>query len=139
MKTTASFFTKITLGLLVVGSIAACGKKSTETTASTTPPSSDKEAIVYVNSDTLLSKYEYAKDMGKRLEAKGKAAQNDVAARGQSFQREVNEYQKNQATLSADQRQARGSRVSQRTWKAVQSQERPGHGFALIKLRRSAE
>ena len=111
MKTTASFFTKITLGLLVVGSIAACGKKSTKTAASTTPPSSDKEAIVYVNSDTLLSKYEYAKDMGKRLEAKGKSAQNDVAARGQSFQREVNEYQKNQPTMSAEQRQATEQRL----------------------------
>lgn len=111
MKTTASFFTKITLGLLIAGSIAACSKnKSAETTAST-PPSADKEAIVYVNSDTLLTKYEYAKDITQRLEAKGKSAQNDIAARGQSFQREVAEYQRNQATLSADQRQKTEARL----------------------------
>ena len=112
MKTTASFFTKITLGLLIAGSIAACNKnKSADTAASTTPPSSDKEAIVYVNSDTLLTKYEYAKDIAKRLEAKGKSAQDDLASRGQSFQREVAEYQKNQATLSADQRQTTEARL----------------------------
>jgi outer membrane protein len=112
MKTTASFFTKITLGLLIAGSIAACSKnKSAETTASTTPPSADKEAIVYVNSDTLLTKYEYAKDIAKRLETKGKSAQDDIAARGQSFQREVAEYQRNAGTLSADQRQKTEARL----------------------------
>ena len=121
MKTTASFFTKITMGLLIAGSIAACSKnKSAETTASTTPPSADKEAIVYVNSDTLLTKYEYAKDIAKRLEAKGKSAQDDLAARGQSFQREVAEYQKNQATLSADQRQSTEARL-QRTQESLQT------------------
>ncbi len=112
MKTTASFFTKITLGLLIAGSIAACSKnKSADTAASTTPPSSDKEAIVYVNSDTLLSKYDYAKDITARLESKGKSAQSDIASRGQAFQREVAEYQKNMGTLSADQRQTTEARL----------------------------
>lgn len=112
MKTTASFFTKITMGLLIAGSIAACSKnKSADTATSTTPPSSDKEAIVYVNSDTLLSKYDYAKDIAKRLESKGKSAQDDIASRGQAFQREVAEYQKNAGTLSADQRQNTESRL----------------------------
>jgi outer membrane protein len=121
MKTTASFFTKITLGLLIAGSIAACSKnKSAETTTSTTPPSADKEAIVYVNSDTLLTKYEYAKDIAKRLEAKGESAQKDLAARGQSFQREVAEYQRNQASLSADQRQSTETRL-QREQQSLQT------------------
>lgn len=112
MKTTASFITKITLSVLVAGSIVACNKnKSAESTAAATPPSSDKEAIVYVNSDTLLSKYEYAKDMGKRLEDKGKSAQGDLASRGQAFQREVADYQKNQATMPADQRQKTEQRL----------------------------
>ena len=120
MKTTASFFTKITMGLLIAGSIAACSKnKSAETTAST-PPSADKEAIVYVNSDTLLTKYEYAKDIAKRLETKGKSAQDDLASRGQSFQREVAEYQRNQATLSADQRQSTEARL-QREQQSLQT------------------
>ena len=121
MKTTASFFTKITLSLLIAGSIAACNKnKSAETTTASTPPSADKEAIVYVNSDTLLTKYEYAKDIASRLEAKGKSAQADIASRGQSFQREVAEYQRNQATLSADQRQTTEARL-QREQQSLQT------------------
>lgn len=112
MKTTASFFTKITMGLLIAGSIAACSKnKTAETTASTTPPSADKEAIVYVNSDTLLTNYEYAKDIAKRLETKGKSAQNDIASRGQAFQREVADYQRTMGTLSAEQRQKTEARL----------------------------
>src|ERR1700754_434 len=102
MKTTGSIFTKITLGLLVAGTIAACNNKAastaTTTTASTTS-GSDKGTTVYVQSDSLLSRYEYAKDMTKRLGDKGKAAQADVAAKGQAFQREVADYQKEQATL----------------------------------------
>lgn len=120
MKTTASFFTKITLGLLIAGSIAACSKNKSAETTTTTPPSADKEAIVYVNSDTLLTKYEYAKDIAKRLEAKGKSAQNDIASKGQSFQREVADYQRNQGTMSADQRQSTEARL-QRTQESLQT------------------
>ncbi len=121
MKTTASFFTKITLGLLIAGSIAACSKnKSADSAASTTPPSSDKEAIVYVNSDSLLTKYEYAKDIAARLETKGKSAQKDIESKGQAFQREVVEYQKNMGTLSADQRQSTEARL-QREQQSLQT------------------
>jgi outer membrane protein len=96
MKTTASIFTKITLGVLIAGSMAACNKTKT---------------IVFVNQDTLLSKYEYAKDMTKTIQDKGKAAQSDVGGRQQAFQREVTEYQKNANTMPADQRQTTEQRL----------------------------
>ncbi|WP_183566145.1 OmpH family outer membrane protein [Mucilaginibacter sp. SP1R1] len=108
MKTTASTLTKFTLGILIAGSIAACNQNKTadkpaSSTAATTVDS--KETIVYINSDSLLSKYDYAKDMNKRLEDKGKSSQSDLQAKGQAFQRQVAEYQKNAATMPADQRQ----------------------------------
>src|ERR1700761_7645584 len=104
MKTTGSIFTKISLGLLVAGRMAACNNNksaSTPTTAASST-SDNKETTVYINSDTLLSKYDYAKDMSKRLGDKGKAAQADLATKGQAFQREVADYQKEVATLPAD-------------------------------------
>jgi outer membrane protein len=124
MKTTY-FFTKVTLGLLIAGSMAACNKNKTTDAATTTstPPSSEKEAIVYVNSDSLLSKYDYAKDMGKRLSDKGKAAQGDLASKGQAFQREVAEYQKSQATLAADQRQTTEQRLQREQQELQQYQQ----------------
>ncbi|MCR8559754.1 OmpH family outer membrane protein [Mucilaginibacter sp. BJC16-A38] len=107
MKQTASIFTKITLGVLLAGSITACNQnKPADKTAATTAPSVKPE-IVYINQDSVSLKYEYAKDMRKRMEDKGKAAQNDVGGRKQAFQREVAEYQKVANTLSADQRQTK--------------------------------
>jgi outer membrane protein len=120
MKTPVSIFTKITLSLLVAGSIAACSsnktedKKTTATPAASTAAVDDKAQIVFVNQDTLLSQYQYVKDMTARLETKGRAAQNDVGARQQAIQREVAEYQRNANTMSADQRAATEQRLQRK-------------------------
>jgi outer membrane protein len=126
MKINASIFTKYALGLAIAASISACnqGKNAAATTApatstNTTTPDS-KETIVFINSDTLSSKYQAYKDMSNRLEVKGKAAQADVAAKGQAFQREVADYQKAAATLSADQRQTTEQRL-QREQQSLQT------------------
>jgi outer membrane protein len=125
MKTKASFFTKITIGLLIAGSVAACNqnKSGDKTTADqTNAGTSGKPSIVFINQDTLTVKYEYAKDMRKRLEDKGKTAQNDVGSRKQAFQREVAEYQKSANTLSADQRSTTEQRL-QREGQEMQTYE----------------
>ena len=116
MKTTASILTKFTFGILIAGSIAACNQNKTadKPAAATSAVGDSKETIVYINSDTLLSKYEYTKDMNKRLEEKGKASQSDLQAKGQAFQREVADYQKSAATLPADQRQATEQRLQRK-------------------------
>lgn len=113
MKNSASIFTKFALGVIIAGSIAACKGKNdavvaTPAAATTTPA---KESIVYVNSDSLLSKYAYFKDMSNRLEVKGKAAQSDLASKQQAFQREVADYQKVANTMPADQRQTTEQRL----------------------------
>jgi outer membrane protein len=110
MKTTASIFTKITLGVSLALCIAACNKPKTEEKA-TAPSAANKETIVYINQDTLLSKYLYAKDVNKTMQDKGTAAQNDIGSRRQTFQREVAEYQKNANTMPADQRQTTEQRL----------------------------
>jgi len=115
MKTRASILTKFTLGILIAGSIAACNQnKTADKPAAATATGDSKETIVYINSDSLLSKYDYAKDMNKRLEDKGKSSQSDLQAKGQAFQREVADYQKNAATLAADQRQATEQRLQRK-------------------------
>jgi len=111
MKTTASILTKITLGILLAGSLTACNKTKTDDKSALVSPADNKEKIVFVNQDTLLSKYEYAKDVNKTMQDKGKVAQNDIASRGQAFQREVADYQKNANTMPADQRQTTEQRL----------------------------
>jgi len=114
MKKTVS---RLTLGIAVAVLAVACNQtpqNNSASSAKTTTTVSDKAEIVYVNSDSLLSKYDYFKDMSARLEDKGKKAQVDVSSKGQAFQREVAEYQKGAATLSADQRAATEQRLARK-------------------------
>jgi outer membrane protein len=133
MKTPASMLSKITLSVLLAGSLAACNQNKTEDkTATTAAPATSSttgaraEEIVFVNSDSLLTKYEYFKDMSARLEKKGKAAQADLVSRGQAFQREVAEYQKAAATMSADQRQATEQRLQRKQQELQAYQQNAG-------------
>ncbi len=114
MKITVS---RLALGIAIAAMAVACNQKpqTTSTTpAKNTTVATEKAEIVYVNSDSLLSKYDYFKDMSSRLEDKGKKAQVDVSSKGQAFQREVAEYQKGAATLSADQRAATEQRLARK-------------------------
>lgn len=110
MKTSASIFTKIIPIVLLAGSLAACSQTKTNG-KQVASPSADKETIVFINQDTLLSKYEYAKDVTKTMQDKGKAAQSDIGGRQQTFQQEVAQYQKNASTMPADQRQTTEQRL----------------------------
>lgn len=133
MKTPASMISKITLALALAGSLAACNQNKTDdkaapatATTSTTATGVKAEEIVFVNSDSLLTKYDYFKDMTTRLEKKGKAAQADLVSRGQAFQREVAEYQKAQATMAADQRQATEQRLQRKNQELQAYQQNAG-------------
>lgn len=110
----SSVFTKVALGLLVAGSVAACNQNKANTAAApaaATTTNGDKPTTVYVNSDTLYSKYNYAKDVNNALQAKLKSAQSDMQSKVDAFQREGADYQKNAATMPADQRQVTEQRL----------------------------
>jgi len=133
MKTN-SILSKISLAVLVAGTLAACNNKPAATTAATaTPQSADSNPIVYVNTDTLLTNYEYSKDMRKRVEDKQKSVGGTVQSQLYALQREGADYQKSAATMSADERQkteARLQRESQDYQKAQQSASADIQNFA---------
>ena len=122
MKTSASIITKIALGALLAGSIAACNQNKPATPATPAATTSVKPEIVYINEDTVNAKYNASIDMRKRLEDKQKSVQNDVGGKRQALQRELSEYQKNAQTMSADQRQTTEQRL-QRQGQTEQSYE----------------
>lgn len=132
MKNPVSILSKITLSLLVAGSIAACTQNKTadKPAAAASTAAADNTLkngdIVYVNSDTLLNKYEYFKDMADRLEKKGKAAQAALQSKGQAFQREVAEYQKAAPTMAADQRQATEQKLQRKQQELQAYQQNAG-------------
>ncbi|WP_454801130.1 OmpH family outer membrane protein [Mucilaginibacter phyllosphaerae] len=125
----ASIVTKSVLALLLAAGVSACNQNKTETkpaAATTAATAASAPEIVYINQDSLVTKYEYIKDMDKRLGDKAKAAQGDVQSRQQAIQREVAEYQKNAATMSADQRQATEQRLQRKGQEFQQYQQNAG-------------
>jgi outer membrane protein len=129
MKIMVSNVTKLALALLVAAGVSACNQNKTDSkpVASTTTGNTNSTAeIVFINQDSLVAKYDYIKDMDKRLAEKGKAAQGDVSSRQQAIQREVAEYQKAAATMSADQRAATEQRLQRKGQEFQQYQQNAG-------------
>ena len=115
----------------LVSVMASCqnkdSKATTETSAKTDAPAvKNNEPIVYVNSDSLLTKYQYFNDLKVKLDAKSKAAQTDLGAKQQAFQREVAQYQQSQNTLPADQRAATEARLGRKQQELQTYQQNAG-------------
>ena len=121
-----SNFSKVTLGLALVATVASCGQNNnnsttaskTDSTQNTASPA--KEKIVYVNSDTLSEKYEFFKDAKAKLEGKAKKAQENLQSKGQAFQRELAEAEQKAATMSAAERQATEERLARKQQELAQ-------------------
>ncbi len=62
--------------------------------------------VAYVNTDTVLSKYELFKKMSKDLEEKQKKAEQNLKSRADGFQREVQEFQSTVNNLTINQAKA---------------------------------
>lgn len=109
--------------------LTACGNKENKSEAPAKSADASIEAadkIVFVNSDSLLSKYEYFKDLRAKMETKGKAAETDLATKTQAFQREVQQYQQQQNTMPADQRAATEQRLARKQQELQAYQQNAG-------------
>ncbi|MCX2574741.1 OmpH family outer membrane protein [Pedobacter sandarakinus] len=115
----------------LITAFSACQNKDAKTTEtkktdSTTTAVAPSEKIVYVNSDSLLTKYEYFKDLKVKFEGKTKSAQADMQAKGQAFQRELAQYQQSAQTLSADQRKSTEERLGRKQQELQAYQQNAG-------------
>ncbi len=116
MKITTKF-SSIATAAVIVSVMSACQNKDVAPAAGSkteTVAVPDNEKIVYVNSDSLLTKYQYFKDVNQKLEVKAKKAQEDMASKAQAYQREVAQYQQQANTLPADQRAATEQRLGRK-------------------------
>lgn len=122
MNTIFSIVSKISFGLLLAGTIVSCNQgaktqnepSKNDSNAVKENTGSTKDKIVYLNSDSLSEKYQYFKDIKSKLENKVKKAQADLQSKSTAFQREVAEYQKNAATMSAADRQATEQKLARK-------------------------
>lgn len=128
MKTTLKL-SSIATAVAIVSVMASCQNKEDKGTAAKTTDAatvSNSEKIVYVNSDSLLTKYQYFKDLKVKLEAKSKTAQADLGAKQQAFQREVAAYQQQANTLPADQRAKTEERLARKQQELQAYQQNAG-------------
>lgn len=94
--------------VLLALSILSC-KDGAKTAAGSAQTNS---RIVYVNTDTLLTNYEYYKDVVKEFENKRFALENDLAKRSQSFQNEVALFQRRIQAGGISEEQAKATQAN---------------------------
>lgn len=116
-------------GFFVAVGLTACQQQTPKPTASA-PAVDKKEAIVFVNSDSLLENYNYFKSIRTKLEGKSKKAETDLQSKGSAFQREVNAYQKAAQTMSAEQRAATEERLARKQQELQAFNQNAGNALA---------
>lgn len=84
---------KLSVFVLLVSLIAWGCDKPSSTSASTTGNKQPSGRIVYVNTDTLLNKYDYYKEILKASENKRFQLENDLANKARTFQNKVALFQ----------------------------------------------
>ena len=90
MKKVITSISKIAGILTIAALVVSCNTGQTKSADSKTSSSTNNsESIVYVNSDSLLTNYEYFKAVQLTFQEKSKKAQADLTAKGAAFQREV--------------------------------------------------
>jgi len=132
MKISIPVLSKIAAVAVLACGIAACNKPAAPTTAAapaTAATEANKQTVVYINQDTLLAKYQYALDIGKTLQDKGKAAKSEIQGRVDAFQAEVADYQKNAGTMPADQRQTKEQHLQREQQDLQNHQQDAAAGF----------
>lgn len=130
MRKVLSNVTRITAALAVAAVVISCNQEQPKTAAAPAATADSKESIVFVNSDSLLNNYEYFKQLRTTFEQKSKKAQSDLQSKGAAFQREVAAYQKNAATLSADQRAATEERLARKQQELAAYNQNAGNALA---------
>lgn len=119
MNKIVSKIAQASAGLAFMLAVVACNNPDSKNAVAVKSGDSKEDSkvaheFVYVNSDSLLSKYEYFKEMNNRLETKSKKAEADLKDKGTAFQREVAAYQQGANTMSADQRKTTEERLARK-------------------------
>ena len=131
MRKILAKLSKVAAGLVIAAAVISCGKEQPKSNTSVTTSTINKsEAIVFVNSDSLLNNYEYFKDVKNVFQEKSKKAQSDLTAKGTAFQKEVAQYQQNAANLSADQRTSTEERLARKQQELAAYNQNAGNALA---------
>lgn len=94
------------------------------------PAEAKGKAIVYVNVDSLLTKYDYFKDTQKVLESKRFQLENDLATKGRNLQNKVAFFQQRAATMTQEQGRATEASLQKEQQDILAYRERAAQNLA---------
>ncbi|CAD5250759.1 MULTISPECIES: OmpH family outer membrane protein [unclassified Imperialibacter] len=83
-------------------------------------------SIAYVNSDTLLSKYEYFKDISSDLEKKRAKLESEYRNRAEGLQREIQNFQNSAQNMTMNQARAKEEELTVKQQNLYQYQQTLG-------------
>ncbi len=118
--------------------IWGCDKSSSTTTAGGKQVAG---RIVYVNTDTLLAKYDYYKDIQKEFEQKGFALENDLKNRATTFQNKVALFQRQaqQGGLTQEQGQTAQMQLAQEEQNIMAYRDNASRALAADQAKQTEE
>lgn len=108
-------------------------------TANATPAVAKGKDIVYVNVDSLLTKYDFFKDTQKVLESKRFQLENDLATRGRNLQNKAAFFQQRAATMTLEQGRATEAALQKEQQDLLQYRERAAQGLAVEEQKKNEE
>ncbi|WP_020605720.1 OmpH family outer membrane protein [Spirosoma spitsbergense] len=96
----------LTIAVAVLYYLHFKGPQTETTPVAKAPVEAKGKAIVYVNVDSLLTKYDFFKDTQKVLESKRFQLENDLANKGKNLQNKVAFFQQKAPTMTQEQGRA---------------------------------
>ena len=96
----------LTIAVAILYYLHFKGPQMEEAPVAKTPVEAKGRAIVYVNVDSLLTKYEFFKDTQKVLESKRFQLENELATKGKNLQNKVAFFQQKAPTMTQEQGRA---------------------------------
>lgn len=94
---------------------------------------------VYVNVDSLLTKYEFFKDTQKVLESKKFQLENELATKGRNLQNKAAFFQQKAPTMTMEQGRATEAALQKEQQEILQYRERAAQGLALEEQKKNEE
>ncbi|QKZ11489.1 OmpH family outer membrane protein [Spirosoma sp. KUDC1026] len=112
---------------------------TSEETPIATPAEAKGRALVYVNVDSLLTKYDYFKDTQKVLESKRFQLENELETKGRNLQNKVAFFQQRAATMTQEQGRATEASLQKEQQGIMAYREQAAQNLALEEQNKNKE
>lgn len=103
------------------------------------PVEAKGKEIVYVNVDSLLTRYDFFKDTQKVLESKRFQLENDLATKGRNLQNKAAFFQQRAATMTMEQGRATEASLQKEQQDLLQYRERAAQNLAVEEQKKNEE